>query len=394
MKPEAAKATSGSVTTLPNGLTVVTEDACTTSTVTLSFPKAGSANEMLDEQGAALINKNLAFKSGSGMSTLLINRTIENNGGVPMVSADRYKATLGYSIVPEKAVGLIPMLAIDCSMEKWDIRDAKATSAIEVEEANASAQMVLTESLFAAAYGPQTPGGRPFYYADQSFDVIKGFRERTYGLNGAILTATGVKDHAAFCNAAADLLSDAPAGSADTSTSMSYLGGETRIAAPSAGYAHVALAFEGPSSSVLAGVVKQLFTLSGLEVGVSGFSTPGLVGVYAGSADASSLVDSMTSVVTATTAPELVKRAKTLAKAEALSALDGGSQALAEFMAASVMDTGNFSGPADVAKAYDAVTDAQVQDVVSKMLKSNPSLAAVGDIGSVPYQASVASRFS
>jgi len=65
---------------------------------------------------------------------------------------------------------------------------------------------------------------------------------------------------------------------------------------------------------------------------------------------------------------------------------------LAEAMTASVLETGNFSGPADVAKAYDAVSDSQVKNALSSMLKSSPSLAAVGDIVSVPYLATVASR--
>ena len=86
---------------------------------------------------------------------------------------------------------------------------------------------------------------------------------------------------------------------------------------------------------------------------------------------------------------------KTLAKAEALLALEGGSKLLASAMTASVMESGSvFGGPADVAKAYDAVTDKQVSDAVAAMLSSNLSMAAIGDIGMVPYHATVASRLS
>jgi len=249
LSPQPAKATSGSVTTLANGLTVVSEDACTTSTVTLTFPKAGSASEMMDEQGAALINKCLAFNSGSGLSTLMINRTIENDGGVPFVTAGRHGATLGYTVAPDKAAGLVNLLAVDCSFEKWDVRDAKKLAEIAVEEANSSAQIVLTENLYAAAYGPQSTAGRPFYYSGLSTEGIISFRDRTYGLNGSVLTATGIKDHSAFCTQVTEALSEARAGSSDAPPAMDYLGGESRVAAPSAGYAHVAMAFKGPSTS-------------------------------------------------------------------------------------------------------------------------------------------------
>ena len=67
---------------------------------------------------------------------------------------------------------------------------------------------------------------------------------------------------------------------------------------------------------------------------------------------------------------------------------------LAQSMTAAVLESGSFSGPAEVAKAYDSVTDAQVSEALKKMLASNPSMAAVGDIGMVPYHATVASRLS
>jgi ubiquinol-cytochrome c reductase core subunit 2 len=392
-KPEPARATSASVSTLPNGLTVVTEGANTTSTVTITYPKAGSASEQLDEQGAALVNKCLAFNSGSNLSTIRIFRSIENCGGSPLVSMDRTKATVGYTVPPEYAASLVPLLAVDCSFEKWDVRDAKGLAQTVTEEASASAQIVLTESLFAAAYGPQSPAGRSSYAYNVSNSAIKSFRQRAYGINGAVLAATGVKDHAAFCAQVAQLLEDAPVGSAGEKASMAYLGGETRVSAPSAGMAHVALAFKGPESSTVASVIKSLVDIVGLESGVSGFTAPGLVGAYAGGSGAE-LVDSITKVVTSSASADIIKRAKSVAKADALFAIDGGSQSLAAVMTSAVMESGSFSGPSDVAKAYDSVSDAQIKQALQAMLSGKPSLAAVGEIHSVPYHATVAARFS
>jgi predicted Zn-dependent peptidase len=393
LSPEPAKATSASVTTLASGLTVVTEGSSSTSTVSLTFPKAGSSNEALGEQGAALLNKCLAFRSGSGMSTLLINRTIEDAGGVPTVHTDRTKTVLGYSVTPENATRLVPLLATDCAFERWDVRDARGHAEVEIHAAYESAQVVLTENLFAAAYGPQSPAGRPLYSSTGiSTDAIASFRDRAYGINGAVLTATGIRDHGAFCTEVAELLSGAPSGaSAPPAAPVTYLGGESRVAAAGSGYAHVALAFPSPASAVLASVVKQLWNLAGMSTGVAGFVGGGTVGVYSGSASPGSIVDAMVAVLTAAPSPNLIKRAKSLAKAEALFALDGGSQALASAMTAAVLESGTFSGPGAVAKAYDAITDSQVKEAVATMLKSNPSLAAVGDITSVPYHATVAS---
>lgn len=391
MTPQQSKATTISVSTLPNGLTVITEDAGTSSTVTMTYPKAGSANELIHEQGAAFLNKQMNFKTGSGVSTIAINRTIEDEGGTPFTLLDRRSATLGFTVAPEKALGLIPLLATDCSFEKWDVRDAKTQGSTESDIANSSAQIVLTENLYAAAFGPQSPAGRPLYGVACSTDALKAFRARAYGLNGAVLTATGVKDHSSFCTEAATLLSESPVGSADPAAVMKYLGGESRVSAPSSSYAHVALAFESPSSSLVADVVVHYLNLVGQEAGVSAFSTYGLTGVYAGSASPGSLVDAMVGTLKAASSPAVIKRAKTLAKAEALFALDGGSKSLASFMTSSVLNTSIFVSAADLSQAYDAVTDKQVTDALAAMLKCNPSLAAVGDISLVPYQATVAS---
>jgi hypothetical protein len=83
-----------------------------------------------------------------------------------------------------------------------------------------------------------------------------------------------------------------------------------------------------------------------------------------------------------------------MAKAEALFALDGGSKTLSDFMTLTVQESGSFTSPAAVSQYYDSVTEAQVMSAMATMLKSNPTMAAVGDISAVPYQAYVAQRLS
>jgi predicted Zn-dependent peptidase len=323
----------------------------------------------------------------------MINRTIENEGAIPFATADRFGATLGYTVEPANAIGLVPLLATDCTFEKWDVRDAKTLAAYQVAEANKSAQVVLTEQIYAAAYGPQSPIGRPFYNADASTHEIVSFRGRAYGLNGAILAATGVKDHAAFCTEVAELLSESPSGSAEPVAKPVYLGGEARLAAPSAGYAHVALAFNASVPSAMRGVLKHYFNVAGKAAGVTGFATPGLVGVYVGAPSESvgSLQSAILGTLTTAVTAEAVNKAKTLAKAEALFALDCGSKGLAAAMTAGVLESGKFTNAAAVAASFDAITESSVTGALAAVLKTNPSLAAVGDITSLPYQGTFAS---
>ena len=327
--------------------------------------------------------------SGSGLSTILINRTIEDDGGTPFTMLNRKGATVGFTVAPDKAVGLLPLLATDCTFEKWDVRDAKTKALAESKIVNESAQIVLTENLFAAAYGPQSPAGRPIYGIACSTPALKAFRARAYGLNGAVLSATGVKDHSAFCTEAEALLADSPKGTADAPAAMTYLGGESRIAVPGSGYAHVAIAFKAPDSKVVTDILLKALILAG----ASPFTSCGIVGVYAGSDSPATVVDCMIAALTTKFTPDIIKRAKKLAKAEAMFALDGGSKSLASAMTAAVLESETFTGAANVAKSYDSVTDKAVSDALATMLKCNPAYAAVGDITSVPYQATVAAAF-
>lgn len=394
LSPERAKASQASISTLPSGLIVVTEDACSTSTVTMTYPKAGSASESLGEGGAALINKCLAFRGGSGLSTILINRTIENEGAAPFAKADRHKSTLGYTVEPDNALGLIPLLAIDCTFEKWDVRDAKKLANFQIEQANKSVEVVLTEQIYAAAYGASSAMGRPLYCAAASKSEIVSFRNRGYGLNGSILTATGIQDHAAFCTEVDTLLAESPEGDASSVSVPLYLGGEARLSAPSIGYAHVALAFEVKGPSPIRNIVKHCFGQIGKESGVSTFETGGMVGLYASARTESvgALEVTITETLTTKLIPEIISKAKFLAKAEATFGLDCGSSGLATAMAESVMETGGFTDAATVATLYDSISDSDVTNAVGLMFKSNPSLAAVGDIAMVPYQGTFASR--
>jgi len=395
LTPEPARASQASISTLPSGLVVVTEDACSTSTVTMTYPKAGSTSESLDEGGAALINKCLAFRSGSGLSTALVNRTIENEGAMPFSKADRGSATLGYTVEPNNALGLVPLLALDCSFEKWDVRDAKKLAKFQIDEANKSVEAVLTEQIYSAAYGASSSMGRPFYSAAASPIEISSFRNRGYGINGAILTATGIQDHAAFCTEVDSLLAEAPKGDTSSHPVAEYLGGEARLSAPSIGYAHVALAFEVKAPVPVRNILKHCYDLLGREASVSTFATGRMVGVYASapSERVGALGTIITDTLTAKLTPDVIAKAKLLAKAEATFDLDCGSTGLASAMTAAVMETGSFTDAATIAETYDSVSDSDVTNAAVLMLKSNPALATVGDISMVPYQGNFASHF-
>lgn len=139
--PAPKKGSISSVTTLPSGLTVVTENASLSSTIALTYPNAGSSNEGPTEAGAALANRYLSFKSGSGLSSALIIRNLEDVGATLFASAGRRGATLGFTAAREHATFVAPLLSTISSFEKWDVKEAQSFAAAEVEEASSNAQV-------------------------------------------------------------------------------------------------------------------------------------------------------------------------------------------------------------------------------------------------------------
>lgn len=403
VSPQPAKASSISVSTLENGMKVITENSNTLSSFSLTYPFAGSSSELITEYGAAYLNKHMNYKSGSGLSTIAINRTIEEDSGSgPYSMIDRYGVTMGCTspILPEKLYTILPLFATSCTFEKWDVRDAKEAAMKESAVAKESLQITLTEQLFASMYGPQTVMGRPIYGSSPSctLDALQSFRQRAYGVNTAILAVTGITDHTAFCTEVSHLLSESPIVTDPKPTSSSYLGGESRISIPSMGYAHVALAFDATGTSkVVSDVVIEYLTLCGMDQNITGLAaTPNgtVIGLYSGSESttSSTMMDSIVSILKAVPSSEHVQRAKTLAKAKALLAYDNatGSADMVQILASSVRNNTIYTSLNDVSTAYDSVSQQQVTSTIATMIKTNPSLAAVGDITYIPYHATIA----
>eukprot|EP01082_Thalassiosira_pseudonana_P005051 g4497.t1 g4497 contig15:1157695-1159156(+) len=329
-----------------------------------------------------------------GLSSAVIVRSVEDVGGQLFARAGRRGATVGYTALRENAAFVAPLLAAECSFEKWDVVEAVKLAGEEVGSVAGDAQVSLTDQIYAAAYGAQSSLGRSYYTPGASRASIISFRERNYTLNGAVLAATGITDHEAFCRMVEEEFPSAGASSGAppaAAAKAEYLGGEARLAT-SADYALVALAFEGPTSAPMMNVLKHCLNMSG---GASAFASPGVMGVYGGGApgSAAETVDALSKAVTSAPSADVVARAKAAAKAEALNALDGGSKSLADAMTASVLDSCGFSAKA-LGESYDAISEADVKKAYEGMMMSKLSLAAVGDITSVPYHASIASRFA
>jgi len=333
---------------------------------------------------------------------------MEDDGATPFAASSRYGATVGFTAARDKAVRLVPLLATTSSFERWDVRDSKKSAMIEVNDALSSTQTVLTESLYSAAYGAQTNAGKAQYPLTQpTTGAVQAFRDRAYALNGAVLAATGIPDHAAFCDAVEYSFSESNVGDPGghhQGEAPVFIGGETRVHVPGAGFTHLALGLHVDSMSAALGQVTagciDVMTAGG---GVSGFAAPvgatggGLIGAYAGSniaGESPAALDRLCAVLTGPApSADVVERVKALAKAKAVFQMEDGSKNLAEGLTQSVFER---TASSAFGEEYDAITAEDVKLVFERMMGGGtpPAIASVGDTTSVPYLGAFSSRFS
>lgn len=374
---------------------VVTEDSCLASSVVLTYKaNGGSASELAGETGAAAVNKYLTFKSSEKAgSTLKTLRDMEDAGVTPYVKACRSNAQIGYTCARDTAMDFVQNLALDCKYAKWDVAEAIAKAQTEAAVAQTNPGLMLNEGLFTAAYGDVSPMSNSIYYGSggASRAGVMSFREREYyGGGEAVVAATGVEDHDAFVAAVADAFGGYGADSV-VGASGSYRGGEYRLAT-SSGKAHVALAFAAPSDPVVCDILKHCLAASGCDT----FASDGLIGVHGESdaAGAATLTDSLVEALAAPISVEQIVSAKNSAKMNALLALEGyGSFSLANSLTIGAI-AGSGNDAQDLASVYDEVPNEMVMAAATSLTKGNLSVSALGSIASVPYHATLSTKFA
>jgi len=234
-------------------------------------------------------------------------------------------------------------------------------------------------SSFAAAYGEKSGTGRSAYGAASGDDVATF--HKLLGANGAVLSATGISDHAAFASAVTSAFSGYAG--AGPGTADKYTGGECRINAVSE-QAHVAIAFHG---GAVGDAIAALFSLTG-GAPVAAFKSGGLVGVYG--SGAAETADAMCKTLSANVSSalkadeSLLKRAIAKAKADAVFNASASSRAAAEASAWAAMNSG-FVGEAATIAAYDKLTVADVKKGLEAAVAGGVSVASVGDLSRVGY---------
>ncbi len=409
-------------TTLPSGLAVVTDASRHVRTAAVgAFVAAGSRHESVAEHGLSHLLEHMAFKGTRRRSAREIAEAIEDVGGD--LNAETGVERTGYFA---RVIGSDVGLALDVL---GDILTDSVFDAAELErEKNVIVQEIgavedtpddYVFDLLTASAWPDQAIGRPILGTREGvggFDreAIDCYLRRRYGASSTVVAAAGAVDHDEIVELVQSRLANLPSGEPAPLKPADYRGGEARLKRKLE-QTHVVLAFEGRPVGALDHDAAQVFAAAtggglssrlfqevrekrGLAYSIYSFhwdyADTGLFGVYAGSADrdaAEVVAASLDCLAQAAHSLEEgeIRRARAQMKVSLLTALESPA-ARAQQLARQMQIYGRLLSLDEMIARVDAVSADAVRKTGAAMLRSAPTVAAIGAVAKVPGRAQVA----
>ncbi|GAB4821951.1 hypothetical protein N2152v2_008997 [Parachlorella kessleri] len=422
-------------TTLSNGLRVASENTPGATATLGIYVDSGSVYETPVNTGASHLLEYLAFKTTKHRTHLRLVREVEVIGGNVLASASReqmaYNIDTSKVTVPE-ALEVLADAVLNPKFQSWEVAEQIKKMEGDIKNLKDNPQTTLLEGMHSVAYHGGL--GRPLIcpegcLANLNAEVLAEFYAENYTAPRIVLAAAGV-EHSQLVKLAEPLLSAAPSQGAGGEPASEYVGGDWRLFSASP-LTHAILAFEyqggwrDVKGSVAMTVLQYLlggggsFSAGGPGKGMhsrlytrvlnqypwmhnctainSIYNSSGLVGIFA-SAE-SSYAEEMVSVlckelqaVAADVPAGEVERAKAAAISSVLMNLESRA-VVAEDIGRQVLTYGHRKPVSEFIDEIRAVKPSDISAAVGKLLKTPPTLAALGDIANIPRYDLVAKRF-
>ncbi len=241
------------VSTLPNGLTVISHDLEHLETVALGlWVWAGSRDERKDEAGLAHFLEHMAFKGTKRRSAYEIVAAIEDRGGdLNATTTAEYTGYTAHVLADDWAVALDVIADIVCEpvFDPHEMERERGVILQEIAAANDDPEDVAFSQADRLAFLDH-PLGRPILGTPEVVtrltpEDLAAFRARHYGARRMVLTAAGRIDHEALLDEAGRLLSSIPTGHAARRERPIFHPGEAATSRPQ-DQAHIVLAWPFP----------------------------------------------------------------------------------------------------------------------------------------------------
>ncbi len=409
------------ITTLPSGLTVLTERMERVETVSFgAYIGAGTRHETAAENGVAHFLEHMAFKGTASRSAIDIAEAIENVGGHINAYTSREQTAYYVKLLKEDlglGVDIIGDILCHSSFEVEELERERGVILQEIGQANDTPDDIVFDHFQSAAY-PSQPMGRPVLGTEAIIkgmkrDALPGFMAAHYTPENMVIAACGNLEHERLVDMVARHFADLPKAERHEPMAADYTGGEYREHRE-LDQAHIVLGFDAPAygepdyypamllSTLLGGgmssrLFQEIREKRGLVYSIYSFTAPavdgGLFGIYAGTGESEAAelmpvtLEELAKVQLAVSEAEL-NRARAQLKAGLLMSLEStGSRC--EQLARQWQIFGRVIPAAETVAKIEAVTQADVCAAAAKIFKSRPTLATIGPIGQVPKLSSI-----
>ena len=412
------------ITTLPSGLRVITDAIPHMHTTSLGlWVGIGSRHETEAEHGLSHFLEHMAFKGTRRRSARRIAEEIEGAGG-DLNAATSTEQTAYYArVLPGDAPLALDILSDILTDSAFDPAEIEREKEVVLQELGAVEDVPddLVFELFTEHAYPGQPIGRPILGTPagvRRFDreAVKGFLDRRYRADQTVIAAAGALDHETIVAEAERRFAGLGNLPGPATPAATYRGGDIRLKRRLE-QAHIVIGFEGLSfhdprryaahvfsHAVGGGMSSRLFQEvreeRGLAYTINSFdwtyADTGLFGFYAatGAANVAELVPVALDCIAETTATltaDEVARAKAQLKVSLLVAMESSSSR-AEQIARQHMAYGRLIGTEEILREVDAVTVESARAAGAAMIRSAPTVSAIGPVGKVPGPDAVAAR--
>ena len=400
------------------------------------YVDSGSVYETPYSTGVSHLLEYMAFRTTRNRTHLRLVREVEAIGANVLASASReqmcYNIDTTKVAVPE-ALEVLADAVLNPKFQSWEVAEQVKKMEADIKNLTDNPQTTLLEALHSVAYHGGL--GRPLIAPKEilgnlNADVLAEFYAQNFTAPRIVLAGAGV-EHDALLRLAEPLLAAAPAGAPPQAPASQYVGGDWRQFSPSP-LTHAVLAFEfkggwrdvkgsvamtvlqyllggggsfsaggpgkGMHSRLYSRVLNQHPWVHNCTAMTSLYNNTGLVGIFA-SGDSTRAEELLTvlcrelEAVTKEVPAAELERAKAASISSVLMNLESRA-VVGEDIGRQVLTYGHRKPVPEFIDAIRKLTAADLAAAVSKLLKSPPSLAVLGDVAAVPRYDTVAKRFA
>jgi predicted Zn-dependent peptidase len=414
------------VSTLPSGLTVVTEHMDRVETISLgAYVACGTRNESAEQNGVSHFLEHMAFKGTERRTAMQIAEAVENVGGHINAYTAREQTAYYVKMLKEDlelGADIIGDILTHSTFAPEEVERERGVILQEIGQANDTPDDIIFDHFQEAAYKNQAMG-RPVLGTEEIIRNMKrgdiaAYMKSHYAAGNVVVAATGALEHDRVVDLVSRHFEDLPAIMPQAALPGRYDGGEFREARD-LDQVHIVLGFPSVSyadpdfypvmmlSTLLGGgmssrLFQEIREKRGLVYSIYSFTQPfmdsGLFGIYAGTGEteAAELVpvalEELARVQRDVEETEL-RRARTQTKAGLLMSLEStGSRC--EQLARQIQVFGRVIPTAETVARIDAVTVDDVRRAAARTFRGVPTLAAMGPMDRVPGLPSIAQRLA